>query len=283
MNRTRLGIIGKPLGHSLSPVLHTKGMEGSGEIYSYEKWELEEEQLEKFLLEIKSDDSNILGFNVTIPYKEKIIQYLDLLDSKCKLLGAVNTVKYEDGKLIGYNTDGLGFIESLKRHDFYVSNKKILIIGSGGAARGIALFLSQLNIKSIDVVARNEEKSKQLLKEVEKFVPAEFFKLDEIFQTNVGEYDLIIQTTPVGMKNIKGNLEFPYEELKTNQVVVDIVYNPLDTDFLKNCIGKVKETISGLEMLVYQGYHSFKIWTGKEENTEVMLETGRNILEGKSE
>lgn len=279
--RNRLGIVGKPLGHSLSPLLHENGMGDSR--YSYEKWELKEKELKDFLTKVKSLDSDILGFNVTIPYKEKIIEYLDELDKNAMLLGAVNTVKYEAGKLKGYNTDGLGFYESLKRHNFTVEGKKILIIGSGGAARGIAIFLSLHKVNSIDIVARNMDKGEKLVEELNKYTNSFYLQLEEIERIDISKYDLIIQATPIGMKNIKGEILFPYKNLNDKQIVADIVYNPLNTNFLSRARGRVKEDISGLEMLVYQGYHSFKIWTSLEENTEVMLKVGREFLEDKSE
>lgn len=282
MKRNRLGIIGKPLGYSLSPILHMKGMEKLKEGYIYEKWELEESELEEFLASVKAFGSDILGFNVTIPYKEKIIPYLDRLEENCKLLKAVNTVKYEAGKLVGYNTDGLGLLESLKKHSFKVEDKGILIIGSGGAGRGIAIFLSQYKPKLIDIVTRNKEKGLKLIKEIGGYASSSF-KLEKINKIEISNYDLIIQTTSLGMKNSIGKLDFPYKKLNQNQIVVDIVYNPLVTVFLKNSRAKVKEAIGGLEMLVYQGYHSFKIWTGKEEDSEEMLAIGRKILEEKIE
>ena len=283
MNRTKLGIIGKPLGHSLSPILHLKGMEKLNISYSYEKWEIEEDKLGVFIDSVKDKKSEILGFNVTIPYKEKIIKYLDKLDQTCLSLGAVNTVKYVDGQLIGYNTDGLGLAESLKRHGFQFNDKRILIIGSGGAARGIALFIAKGRPINIDITGRNEVKGLELSSEVENLTDSTFFKLENIYHLEIEKYDLIIQTTPVGMKNIPGVLSFPYEKLKPGQVVVDIVYNPIMTEFLARCSQKVNIAIGGLEMLVYQGYHSFKIWTGLEENTEEMLETGKKILEAQVE
>ena len=283
MKRNRLGIIGKPLGHSLSPMLHMKGMEKLKEGYAYEKWELKERELKEFLVSVKTEDSDILGFNVTIPYKEKIISYLDRLEENCKLLKAVNTVKYEAGKLVGYNTDGPGLLESLKKHEFKIKDKRILIIGSGGAARGIAIFLSQHKLKLIDITAINEEKGLKLTEEIGKYVTSSYFKLEKINEIEISRYDLIIQTTSLGMKNSKGKLDFPYEKLNQNQTVIDIVYNPIVTEFLKNSRDKVKEAIGGLEMLVYQGYHSFKIWTDEEEDSEGMLAIGRKILEEKIE
>lgn len=283
MKRNRLGIIGKPLGQSFSHLLHIKGIEELKENYIYDKWELEEKDLKEFLLLVKSEGSDILGFNVTTPYKEKIVPYLDELEENCKLIHAVNTVKYEAGKLVGYNTDGLGLLESFKKHSFKVKDKRILIIGNGGAARGISIFLSQHKPRLIDITARNNGKSLKLVEEIGRYIESTYFKLEKINEIDISNYDLIIQATSIGMKNIKGKLDFPYEKLNRNQVVVDIVYNPAVTAFLKNSEPKVKEVIGGLEMLVYQGYYSFEIWTKEEENCEDMLKIGQKILEKKIE
>lgn len=281
--RNRLGIIGNPLGHSLSPILHAEGMKDLNEKYTYEKWELDKNELASFLNWVRLPESKVLGFNVTIPYKEIIIPYLDLLDEEAKVLQAINTVKVEDGLLKGYNTDGLGFYESIKRHGFIIDNSKILVIGSGGAARGISMYLAQQNIDKIDIAGRNIDKNKKLVTELNRYTSSFCISLNKIGDLNISDYDLIVQTTPIGMKNSGGVLEFPYEKLSKKQVVVDIVYNPLNTDFLKKVKGKVGSEISGLEMLVYQGYHSFKIWTGLEENTKVMFQIGKSMLEEESE
>ncbi|MFV0504968.1 MAG: hypothetical protein ACK5LT_13540, partial [Lachnospirales bacterium] len=169
------------------------------------------------------------------------------------------------------------------RHNFIVEGKNILIIGSGGADRGIAIFLSQHKVNSIDIVARNMGKGKKLVDELSKYTNSFYLQLKEIENIDILKYDLIIQSTPIGMKNIEGELVFPYERLREKQVIADIVYNPLNTNFLSRASSRVKEYISGLEMLVYQGYHSFKIWTGLEENTDVMLKIGGDFLEVKNE
>lgn len=285
MKRNRLGIIGRPLGHSLSPLLHGKVIEKLGLDYTYEKWELAEEELPSFIADVRSAGSGILGFNVTIPYKETVIPFLDRLDPLCSRLGAVNTVKVEaDGTLTGYNTDGAGFLESLKRNDADDLTRPILILGSGGAAKGIALYLAAEGAREIDLAVRNPEKGVGLCERIrESGVRSRLYSLGRLEEPEIGRYGLIVQTTPLGMKNVEGRLDFPYGRLGEGQVAADIVYNPLTTEFLRKSAEAGAKTIGGLEMLVYQGFHSFKIWTGLAGDPLLMLETGRKILEAAHE
>lgn len=282
--RNKLGIIGNPLGHSLSPNLHKAAIEKLSETYTYEKWELTENELESFIQRVRNDNSNILGFNVTIPYKEKIIQYLDELDILASKLKAVNTVKYEKGILKGYNTDGLGLFESLTRNDVQYKKKKILMLGNGGACKGIAMFLTNHKVAGIDIAGRDLNKVRELTNRIKsEGTESDPVSWTDLMNLDIDKYHIIIQTTPLGMKNHSKEISFPFGKLTTGHTVIDIVYNPLETDFLKKSQNKGAKCINGLEMLVYQGYHSFKIWTGLDEDTELMLKTGYSILEVQSE
>ncbi len=282
--RNLLGIIGNPLGHSLSPVLHNTAIEKLSADYTYEKWELAENELESFMKVVRDKESLILGFNVTIPYKEKIIPYLDELDVLASKLRAVNTVKYEAGKLKGYNTDGLGLLETLIRNNVQYENKNILILGSGGACKGISLYLTDQKAARIDIVARDENKGGSISSKIRQTgTNSKFISWSDLKDLKIADYDIIIQTTPLGMKNQAGKIEFPYDKLTSCKTVIDIVYNPLETEFLKKSKVNGAKCINGLEMLVYQGYHSFKIWTGLEEDTDLMLRTAYSLLEVESE
>ena len=282
MMRKTLGIIGNPLGHSLSPLMHGAAVQAENWPYRYEKWELLPDELAGLTESVRGSGSEVLGFNVTIPYKEKILPFLDGLEETCRILGAVNTVKWEAGQLIGYNTDGLGLLESLNRHGVPYSGRSILLIGSGGAARGIAVTLALRGAGRIDFVAADLNQGMILKDQISTLgLPSEVYPYEGLKGMDVSPYDVIIQATPVGMKGVEGEIPFPYEALKLRQAVVDIVYNPLETVFRKECWKRGVETISGIEMLIYQGYHSMRIWTGLEEDTELMLEIGRRYLEGR--
>lgn len=282
--RNKLGIIGNPLGHSLSPNLHGIAIEKLSETYTYEKWELAENELESFIQAVRNKDSKILGFNVTIPYKEKIIQYLDELDILASKLKAVNTVKYENGILKGYNTDGLGLFETLKRNNVQYEKKKILMLGNGGACKGIAMFLTDQMVAGIDIVGRDMRKVQDLTNSIiGEGTDSNSHSWTDLMNLDIEKYNIIIQTTPLGMKNQPQEILFPYDKLTNGHTVIDIVYNPLETYFLKKSKNKGAKCINGLEMLVYQGYHSFKIWTGLDEDTNLMLKTGYSLLEVSSE
>lgn len=284
MTRSRLGIIGNPLGHSLSPVLHAAVIGKLGLAYTYEKWELAEAELPAFMEEARRPASGILGFNVTIPYKEKVIPFLDRLDPACARLGAVNTVKVEEGLLVGYNTDGLGFLESLERHGADFRSRPVLLLGAGGAAKGIALTLAEEGAGTLDLAVRDPGKGEELARRIrEAGAGSAVLSWTDLPKLDLHPYGLIVQTTPLGMKNVGGAPDLLYGSLRGDQVAADIVYNPLDTEFLKRCRVAGARTIGGLEMLVYQGYHSFRIWTGLEGDPELMLRTGREILEGRHE
>ncbi len=282
--RNLLGIIGKPLGHSLSPLLHNKAIEKLEANYKYESWELDHSELEQFLKRVKENESLVSGFNVTIPYKEEIMNFLDELDPLASKLKAVNTVKYENGKLKGYNTDGLGLLETLNKNNVKYENKNILILGSGGACKGVALFLANKNIGEIDIVARNIKEGSFIRDELIKMeVPSKFILWENLSVLDVEEYQIIIQTTPIGMKENDVEIDFPYSKLTSRHTMLDIIYNPIETKFLKSGKKYGASCINGLEMLVYQGFYSFKIWTGLEEDTDLMLEVALEKLGGKCE
>lgn len=278
--RNKLGIVGMPLGHSISPFLHNLAIEKLNVELTYDKWEIEEDKLSMFISSVKDEDSRILGFNVTIPYKEKIIPLLDEIDPLARKLNAINTVKYENGILKGYNTDGMGFLESLIRNQIEYRNKNVLVLGSGGAANGIARYLAEKNVREIDIAARNIEKGTLLSDDIgSSGKMSRLINWNDLETAGISNYDIIVQTTPLGMKNHTPALMFPYEQVTKKNTVIDIVYNPLETEFLRNCKKSGAKSLRGLEMLVYQAYHSFKIWTGLEEDTELMLKAAIKLME----
>ena len=276
-------VLGHPIGHTLSPVMHNAAFQALGMDALYLAFDVHPDRLMSVLPAMA--DMGFGGVNLTVPLKEVALRGLAKLDESAQLLGAVNTVKVEeDGTLAGYNTDGAGFLESLKRNGANDLKRPILILGSGGAAKGIALYLAAEGAAEIDLAVRNLEKGEELSARIrESGAASRLYSLGRLEEPELGRYGLIVQTTPLGMKNVVGTLDFPYERLEKEQVVADIVYNPLETEFLKNCGAAGAKAIGGLEMLVYQGYHSFRIWTGLEGDPELMLETGRKILEATHE
>ncbi|MFH1625798.1 MAG: shikimate dehydrogenase [Pseudomonadota bacterium] len=274
------GILGHPVRHSLSPLMHNTAFESLGLNYVYLPFDIKPENLEGAITAIRY--MNIAGVNVTIPYKEKVIRYLDELDTEAELIGAVNTIKNVDGKLLGFNTDGMGFVESLKYDlGFNPKGKNMLMIGAGGAARGIFASLCSNGAKSVCVTNRTSGRAKKLIEEFsDRFPSVEFsiLPLDSLLSSNdntlkycLNSTDLLINATSVGMKG--DSLTLPLNRLPRGVIIYDIVYNPLKTPLLVEAEETGLTTQNGLSMLVFQGALSFKIWTDADPPVKLMKET----------
>lgn len=263
-----LGLMGHPVEHSFSPTMHNAAIKELGINYVYLAFDIPEENLKNVV-----DSAKILGisgFNVTIPHKVEIMKYLDEIDCDAKNIGAVNTVKIENGKAIGYNTDGIGAKKSLEEKVGPVIDKNILIIGSGGASRAVSFELAKNN--NLTIVNRNIEKAEPLSKDISKNV---YGNKKEVkfggFDIEINGFDIIIHTTPVGMyPNTEVEPIISLKDAKKDAVIMDLIYNPLEPAFLKEAKKYDLETLNGLGMLVYQGAVSFEIWTGIKPDTEVM-------------
>ena len=270
-----LGIIGYPISHTLSPLMHNTAIKHLGLDYIYLPFEVKKENIALAIGGLKGLGIN--GINVTIPHKESVIPYLDTLDENAKFIGAVNTIKLEDGSLKGYNTDGLGFLKSLKIDaQENTKGKNIIILGAGGAARAIAIQMALEGAKSIIIANRTLERGKKLAKYICSKLKAQSSKLLKAVSLNdsslIGyfrEADIIINTTSVGMKNGDTPL-FPYDYISDRNLVCDIVYKPIETKLLKEASARGARILNGLGMLVYQGSLSFKIWTGHEMPVEIV-------------
>lgn len=262
-------VIGDPIGHSLSPMMHNEWFQQLGIDATYLPIHVKEEDLEAAVASMKL--LGISGFNVTIPHKEKIRPFLDALDETAEKMGAVNTVvRLEDGRLKGYNTDGLGFVRSLeevigdtKRHE------KVLLIGAGGAARGIAFALESIGYTDVTICNRTVEKAQQICAELT--IPAQAISLNTASE-QLDEYAILIQTTPAGMKNSQVTIPFSLEKLKSSAIVADIVYNPLMTPLLQAAQDKGATIVSGLGMFIHQGALAFEYWTKQSPDPTAVKE-----------
>jgi shikimate dehydrogenase len=264
-----IGIIGYPIGHTLSPLMHNTAIKELGLDFLYLPFEVKKENIALAMGGLKG--LGISGINVTIPHKESVIPYLDALDDNAKFIGAVNTIKLEDGRLKGYNTDGLGFLKSLKadaQED--AKGKNIIILGAGGASRAIAVQMALEKANSIIIANRTAERGKQLVEYISSKLKAQSSKLlmavslkDSSLIENFREADIIINTTSVGMKDRDTQL-FPYNYISDKHLVCDIVYKPIETRLLKEASARGARILNGIGMLIYQGSLSFKIWTGHE-------------------
>lgn len=258
----RLLLIGYPLGHSMSPWIHQQFISQHQLNASYHLKEIKPDQFAQTIAALKQ--SGIDGFNVTIPYKEKIIDYLDDMDETAKRIGAVNTVVCKNGKWSGYNTDGAGYLASLKQHfpDALHSDTRILIIGAGGASRGIVFALLNEPFQSLTVTNRTEARAQTLVEQLESDRLITVQSITEA-EHNLKKFDLIINTTSVGMDPQSDELPLDLAQLQPQAIVSDIVYKPLKTKFLTEAESIGGQIHYGHEMLINQAKLSFQLWTGK--------------------
>lgn len=263
-------LIGYPLKHSLSPVIHNTAFESANIRAVYIPMEIKKRELGPTIKVLKKPYT--LGFNVTIPYKEKIISYLDQLSKEAQLIGAVNTVKYSRGKLIGYNTDSMGFIYSMpKEIRRALTGKKAVIIGAGGASRAVAFALAGINMKEIIIANRTLEKAKNIVRKMSEKFPKVKFRAISLRKTayELADTHILVNTTPVGLKPNDKNL-IKSSFLHKNLFVYDLIYNLKETKLIKLAKAKGCFTMNGMEMLIRQAALSWKIWTGKNAPVKQM-------------
>ena len=264
--KTRLyGLIGKPVEHSLSPVIHNALFKRYNINAVYLAFEVDD--LDSAVRGIKA--LKISGLNITMPYKERILEFLDELSEEAGAIGSVNTVVNRAGELIGYNTDAVGVLKALK-HFTEVKDRRILILGAGGAGKAIARALSRL--AKVVVLNRTERKAKEL----EKFG----LKGEKLSRESLEYYlswaDILINATSIGMNEDKSLI--PKELLRKNLTVFDIIYSPLETRLLRDARKVGCLTVDGLWMLIYQGAESFRLWTGIDPDVGFMRKVALEAL-----
>ena len=274
-----LGLIGHPVEHSLSPIMHNEALRDKNLNYVYLAFDVQSENLKYVIDGAKA--LGIVGFNVTIPHKIEIMKYLDEIDRDAQLIGAVNTIKIEDGRAIGYNTDGIGARIALEEEIGKVKDKNIVIYGAGGAARAVAIELAKDN--NLVIANRTVEKAEALAKEIAEKLNKKFGEEVKFagLDVNLEGVDIIINATPIGMHpNVDVEPIVKAENMSKDMVVMDLIYNPLETVLLKEAKKANAKAINGLGMLIYQGAVAFKIWTGVEPNIEVMKDAIITIIGG---
>ncbi len=258
--------MGDPVEHSLSPPMHNAAFKHLEMDYVYVPFHVKGENLDSALQGARSLE--IKGLNVTIPHKTAVIPYLDEVDQAAKLIGAVNTIKFTKNRAKGYNTDGLGAVKALEEIT-PVKDKKVVIMGAGGAARALAFQLVLNGIGDLVIANRTREKAVQLTRDIQdklEFAP----KVTGLQEVELSSTDILINTTAVGM--------YPYQDqpplirgeaMHPELVVNDVIYNPLQTNLLKEAESVGARTLNGTKMLIYQGMESFRIWTGVTPPVEV--------------
>lgn len=261
------GLIGNPVEHSLSPEIHNFMFDETKENGIYLAFKVEKENIKKTLEVMKS--LGIKGFNVTIPHKEEVLSSLDFISEEVKAIKACNTIFNNDGKLEGYNTDYLGFLKTLEEEGFQIQGKNIAVLGAGGASRAILWALKNNKPSNVDIFNRSLDKAENLIDEFEIKNSRAFLLTD--FKNHSLKYDLIINTTSLGMGELKD--QSPIEEnveLKKEVILYDLIYNPSKTKFLEIGASSNLKIINGLDMLLYQAILSFQIWTKKEFDIKEM-------------
>jgi len=256
------GIIGNPVEHSLSPLMHNAAFKHLGLDYIYVPFLVDENALEGAIRGSKS--LNIKGLNVTIPYKTEVIKHLDSVDKTAELIGAVNTIKFNGNHTKGFNTDGIGAVKAIEEVSS-VKNKKIIILGAGGAARAIAFQILIEGAGPLVIANRTPENAINLKKDIIEKLNLDVKTADfgKGLETELLDADILINTTPIGMyPHTDDKPPVKSKMMHKNLIVNDIVYNPLKTGLLREAEKCEAKTVSGIKMLIYQGVEAFKIWTG---------------------
>ncbi|MGZ7116415.1 MAG: shikimate dehydrogenase [Methanobacterium sp.] len=272
-----VGIIGNPVEHSLSPLMHNAAFEYLNLDYIYVPFLVTNEMLSNAISGAKS--LNIKGLNVTIPHKTEVIKYLDSLDKSAELIGAVNTIKFDGYSAKGYNTDGIGAVKAVEEVST-VKNKKVIVLGAGGAARAVSFQILMDGAKSLVIANRTPENAVKLQDDLIKNLNADVrtVRFNKELEEAISDADILINTTPIGMHpNIDEEPMVKAPMMHENLVVNDIVYNPLKTGLLKEAEKAGAKPVSGLKMLIYQGMESFKIWTGVHPPLDIF----KKALDGK--
>ena len=272
---TRLAaVVANPIKHSISPFIHNSAFEATNTNGVYLAWEVDATELAETVANIRR--YQMYGINLSMPYKEQVIPYLDQLSEEACLIGAVNTVVNREGTLIGYNTDGKGFFKSLP--SFKISRKRLVLLGAGGAAKAILAQAILDGVSQISVFVRSSsmEKIRPYLEKIQNATGfrVDLFALEDIqeLQDSITQADLLVNATSVGMDGssqpIPTSIVLP-EKL----MVADVIYQPFETPFLKWARNQGNQSINGLGMLLYQAAEAFELWTGKEMPTDQIWES----------
>jgi len=247
-------VIGDPIEHSLSPSIHNAAFKELNLDCTYIAYRIPKGQLKEGVESLR--DIKISGFNVTIPHKIEIIEYLDELSSECKVIGAANTISNENGKFVGYNTDMDGFLEPIKKRNIGISGQTALVLGSGGAARAIVAGFAKEGAKKITIAGRTLSKVQEMSKFASSLgVDSEHTTLNNL---DVSKFKFIINATSVGLKNEPSPIST--NAINSEHVVYDIIYMPMNTDLIQQSRKNAATVIYGYEMLLGQAVLAFQIW-----------------------
>ena len=279
--KQQIALFGYPLSHSISPAFQQAALDSLSIEASYTARPTRPEELASEVDKLRADDH--LGANVTIPHKELIRQYLDGLDPWAETVGAVNTIVKKDGRLVGHNTDGYGFLRSLEeRGGFSPQGKSVLLLGAGGAARAAVFALAESGAGTVLIANRTAERGSALAQDIR----GRSLEVDSILLAEAREaarrVDLIVNATSMGMEPGPNAGLSPLEsrDINPQAVVYDMVYTPQQTPLMKAARQAGAKVLGGLWMLVYQGAAAFEMWTSREAPVDLMYEAGLRALGG---
>ncbi len=241
-------VIGNPIDHSLSPKLQNWWLKENKIDATYDKIKLEVHEIKNFIQEIK--EQKIAGCNVTVPFKKTVIPFLDRLSPEAEQTQSVNTITYDNGDLVGHNTDIAGFDSAIKKLNFSLKGKKVMILGAGGVVPSLIFALQKMNVQEITISNRTKEKAENLRVLFNNIKILEWGKLTD--------FHMVINATSLGLNNEKINLNF--SSLGNDRLFYDVIYNPQETQFLKMGKQLGYKTENGKTMFVYQAMEAFKLW-----------------------
>ena len=276
-----VGLFGYPLSHSISPAFQQAALDHYSLPVRYDLWPTPSDRLEAEVSKLRGP--GYLGANVTVPHKERVRAFLDDVDPLARSVGAVNTIAREGSRLVGYNTDGFGFVKCLvEAGGFAPRNKRVLLLGAGGAARAAAFALAEAGVASLTIANRTLERARSLARDVGdsaesvRAVPADGGALREA----ATGAELIVNSTSVGMSHgdAQERTLLDADLIPSGALVFDLVYNPSETPLMREARKAGARTLGGLMMLIYQGAASFERWTGKPAPIEVMVKAGQQAL-----
>lgn len=277
--KTRLtGLLGSPVAHSISPMMHNEGFQQLNLDYTYLAFDVALEQLPTVVEALRA--MNVRGFNLTMPHKNAMCTLCDSLSPAAEIIGAVNTVVNENGRFIGHNTDGIGYMRALKEDGFDIVGKKMTILGAGGAATSIFVQAALDGVSEISIFSRRSrffERAKQIIDILMERTNCKIrlydFDNPEILRHEISESAILINGTSVGMSpNTEHSLITDISMFHKDLIVSDVIYNPRETTLLKLAREAGCQTQNGLYMLLYQGAEAFKLWTGEEMPIAIIKE-----------
>jgi shikimate dehydrogenase len=274
------GLFGYPVEHSISPVIHNSAFSHARMDWTYLAFSVKPENLEEAFIGFQALGGR--GLNITIPHKQEVIRLLDEVSEEASLIGAVNTVLFRDGRSLGYNTDGPGFVRTLKEEkDFLLDGMRVCLIGAGGAGRAVAVQSALSGIARIDIADLDSDRVEELSGWINQEIRAD---LSGIFRVGsregdeiIAAADLVVDATPLGL-NPDDPLSFDPSLLNPGGLVMDLVYNPPETELLNAARDLGIDTLNGLGMLIHQAALAWEIWTGERASIEVMKKAARAAL-----